>query len=177
MAHEADLVLPSLVISPTDVSRLKRELESLSDYLHQASLRSGGPATKLPQTSRLLDELATNNRLNFLHETDRQRALDFMQTLQASAPVITMSFATDPSSAFLMKVIVWLRKNIHPELLLRTGLQPSIAAGCTLRTANHYYDFSLRGRFAEQRPLLLAKLHGQTTVTPVAKTIAPEAQT
>ncbi|HET7320707.1 MAG TPA: hypothetical protein VFI84_03950 [Candidatus Saccharimonadales bacterium] len=159
MAHEpAGLSLPLLVISPSDVSRLARELEGLNDYLHQAGLRKGGEAVKLPRTSRMLDELATANGLSFLQAGDREKAAAFLSETAKSSPVVTMSFAAEPSSAFLAKVVTWLRQNIHPSLLLRVGLQPTIAAGFTLRTTNKYFDFSLRQHFDEQRPLLIEKL-------------------
>jgi len=152
------LALPLLVISPSDVSRLSRELEALDDYVHQASLRKGGEAVKLPRTSRMLDELATANNFNFLQAHDRKAAKAFLEHIRKESPVVTMSFAAEPSSAFLAKVITWLRQNIHPALLLRVGLQPTIAAGFTLRTTNKHFDFSLRKHFDEQRPLLLEKL-------------------
>lgn len=152
------MVLPLLVISPSDVSRLARELEGLSDYLHQAGLRKGGDAVKLPRTSRMLDELANANDLNLLQAEDREKASTFLGQIAKSSPVVTMSFAAEPSSAFLAKVVTWLRQNIHNSLLLRVGLQPTIAAGFTLRTTNKYFDFSLRKHFDEQRPLLIEKL-------------------
>lgn len=161
MAHKEDpgLSLPLLVVSPGDVARLGRELESLDDYLHQAELRSRDKAAaKLPRTSRMLDDFASANQLNLLQAADRQRAQAFLQQTLQTAPVLVMSFASDPSSAFTGKVIAWLRQNIDARLLLKIGLQPSIAAGCTLRTANNYYDFSLRQYFAGQRPLLVEKL-------------------
>lgn len=169
MAHEpaaARLKLPLLVVGPSDVLRLKRELESLDDYLHQASLRHGGPAPKLPRTSRLLDDLASSNELNLLQAADRQRAIAYLKEVADSAPVVTMSFGADPSSAFVSKLIAWLRQNIDPGLLLTIGLQPTIGAGCTLRTANHYYDFSLRQHFTAQRQLLIDKLHAAAPEPP-----------
>jgi hypothetical protein len=151
--------LPLLVVGPADVARLMRELESLDDYLHQASLRAGGgEAPKLPKTSRMLDDFASTNELNFLHEAERQKAKQYLEDTLKSAPVLAMSFATDPSSAFVGKIIAWLRENIDHRVLLKIGLQPSIAAGCTLRTPNKYYDFSLREHFAQQRPILVERL-------------------
>lgn len=159
MAVEPEgMLLPLLVISPSDVSRLTRELEGLSDYLHQAGLRKGGDAIKLPRTSRMLDELASANDLNLLKAEDRENARTFLDHIAKSSPVATISFAAEPSSAFLAKVVTWLRQNIHKSLLLRVGLQPTIAAGFTLRTTNKHFDFSLRKHFDEQKPMLIEKL-------------------
>ena len=159
MAPNAQLALPSLVVGPSDVIRLRRELESLNDYMREATLRKGGEETpKLPKTSRVLDAFAELNKLSLLQSTDRDAATAFLRELLKSAPNIHMSFAADPSAAFVDKVITWLRQNTHPLVLLQIGLQPTIAAGCVLRTPNHYYDFSLRRHFAENHDLLIQKL-------------------
>jgi len=154
-----ELTLPFLVVSPGDVARLKREVEALNDYLHQAGLRKGGDETpKLPRTSRLLDELAGANKLELLSSASREQVIEYLGYLSEHAPVIAISFASDPSSAFTVKIVTWLRQNIHPELLVKVGLQPTIAAGCTLRTANHFYDLSLRKSFADNQHMLLEAL-------------------
>ena len=73
--------------------------------------------------------------------------------------MIHISFAADPSAAFTDKIVAWFRENIHPFVLIQVGLQPTIAAGCVVRTANHSFDFSLRQHFTKQRQLLIDKLH------------------
>jgi F0F1-type ATP synthase delta subunit len=159
MAPDAQLSLPSLVVGPTDVLRLRRELESLNDFMREAQLREGGQeSAKLPKTSRMLDAFTELNSLNLLQAADRKAAEEFLARLSKHAPSLHISFAVDPSAAFVDKIIVWLRRNIHQELLLRVGLQPTIAAGCVVRTPNHYYDFSLRRRFVDKRSLLVQKL-------------------
>lgn len=152
------LSLPLLVTGPSDVSRLLREVRSLEDYLHQASLRRDGGTINLPRTSRILEELAFANHLDLLQSVDRQLAVDFLNRVKQQAPVVHISFAVDPSSAFMSKITSWLRQNIHPLVLVQIGLQPMIAAGCILRTKNHYYDLSLRRYLDDKRPLLLQKI-------------------
>lgn len=164
MLMNETLSLPSLVVGPTDVMRLRRELESLVDFMRQAELREGGTGSvKLPKTSRMLDAFTELNKLNLLQAADRKAAAEFLTELGTRAPSLHISFAIDPSAAFVDKMIVWLRHNIHPQLLLRIGLQPTIAAGCVVRTPNHYYDFSLRRRFVEKRPVLIEKLESIST--------------
>lgn len=165
MAHESSkaaradsLVLPPQVIGPVDISRLQRELEGIEDFLKQAAIREPGAGLKLPRTSRLLDELAAANKLNFLKPEERQLAKTFLDGLQSSAPVLHFSFASDPSATFAGKIVSWLRDNIHPQALVRVGLEPTIAAGCILRTPNRQFDFSLRQHFAAQRPNLIKLL-------------------
>ncbi len=160
MARE-QFVLPKQVFGVIEVRRLSRELEAVDEYLHQASLREGGSKQgNLPKVSRLLDATASENHLNLLQSDDRKQLAEALSKTLEQAPVVHMSFASDPSAAFLEKVVGWLRENIHPLVLIRLGLQPSIAAGCVLRTANRSFDFSLRHRFTEQRDLLLYSLEG-----------------
>ena len=69
-----------------------------------------------------------------------------------------MSFSADPSVTFLTKLMTWLRQEIHPQVLLTVGLQPTIGAGCILRTTNRYFDFSLRQDFANKRTMRWIRL-------------------
>ena len=159
-------VLPVEVFGVIEVRRLGRELEQLDDYLRQAAIREGGDKQgSLPRASRLLDATASENHLNLLNEDDRQILAKYLQEVLEQAPTVHMSFASDPSAAFLEKIVSWLRNNIHPLMLVRLGLQPSIAAGCVIRTANRSFDFSLRHRFTEERQLLLYSLE-QTSAAP-----------
>ncbi len=167
MALEAErqpskqLELPILIFGPLEVRRLQRELEALEEFVEQANIRDKGKQqVSLPKTSRLLDALAGNNNLNLLVADSRSRLRAFLAEVDKSAPIVSVSFATDPSSAFTAKIVAWIRTNIHPYALLHLGLQPSIAAGCIVRTANKSFDFSLRNRFHEQRALLLKAIAG-----------------
>jgi F0F1-type ATP synthase delta subunit len=157
---EKQLELPILIFGPLEVRRLARELEALEEYIEQSEIREPGKQPALPKTSRLLDALAANNNLNLLVDESRTTLKDFLAEVDTKAPVIHVSFATDPASAFTAKIVAWLRTNIHPYALLHLGLQPSIAAGCIVRTSNKSFDFSLRNRFFEQRELLVKEVSG-----------------
>lgn len=167
MAHDPKpFSLPVTVFGPVEIRRLGRELDALEDYLAQAKLReSGRTQSKLPRTSQMLESLAEENRLNLLKYEDRKALAGFIKQLQEHAPVLHMSFASDPSAAFTVKIVAWLRQNIHKYALLRLGLQPTIAAGCMLRTRNKWFDFSLRHRFAESKKRLIDALEAESTQT------------
>ena len=156
------LQLPVTVASRVDVGRLLRETESVASFMDQASIREPGKALKLPRTSRLFDEITTNNHLNVLQQHDRERLTLFLQEIKAHSPVLHISFSADPSPLFVQRLLTWLRAEIHPVLLLQIGLQPNIGAGCVVRTTNKYFDFSLRTRFKETSPQLAALLKGAT---------------
>lgn len=166
--------LPLLAVAPSDIARLRRELDSIGDALLQSEVRGGADKVKLPRTSQLMDQLAELNKLNLLHKTDRQLLAQFLAAVAEHAPVVHMSFSADPSATFLEKLMAWLRREIHPQLLLTVGLQPTMGAGCVMRTTNRQFDFSLRQDFAKKRDLLLEKLLPETSKT-VKAPVAPEA--
>jgi hypothetical protein len=161
--NNARIQLPVQVISPVDINRLIREVEGLDDFLMQAAIRTPGSSMKLPRTSKLLDEFVAVNRFNLLQTADRRATTNFLQSVKQHAPVLHISFASDPTAAFTVKLILWLRTNIHPYLLLRIGLEPRIAAGCIVRTPNKQYDFSLWRHFSAQRDQLIDAITSQAS--------------
>lgn len=163
MAHEAAqqskvLTLPTLVFGLVEVRRITRELESLDEFLRGMAIRRQ-TKFEMPRVSRMLDALATENGCDLLKGAHRALLMDFLKKVQEEAPAIHMSFAADPSSGFTAKIVGWLRANIHPLTLLQIGLQPTIAAGCVVRTTNHVFDLSLRSKFAAQQQLLIDTLN------------------
>lgn len=156
--------LTTLITTPSDLKKARRELEAIDDFLHQAGLRqnalrdAGGKALKLPQLSRVIDEMASETGLNLLQSGDRTKLLVYIVKLIEQAPVVHISFASEPSASFLVKLTVWLRANIHPQVLVQVGLSPSIAAGCIVRTSVRQYDFSLTKSFDEHKDELIKGL-------------------
>jgi hypothetical protein len=167
--------LPERLITMVDLNRTLRELKYLDDWLKQASIRSGGQEVKAPKTSATLDAVASLNNVSLLDENQRGQLINLLQGFKDSAPKIHMSFAVEPSAYFLNKVVVWLRANINPVILIEVGLQPALAAGCSVRTANKLFDMSLKNRFVDSRPFLIKSIEeisgnvpveNQTSATP-----------
>ncbi len=158
----ASLVLPLTVVTVGDVTRLEWDLNATDDFLAQAAARTGGQKIQLPRLTRHLEALAKQNNCNLLKLEDRQRLNRMLKQLQLRAPVVHISFATDPPVSFMHKLIKWFRANIHSDVLLQVGLQPGIAAGCTVRTTNLYFDLSLRKHLFYNRRILLDKIRDNT---------------
>ena len=156
-AEPEPLALPTLIFGIVEVRRLRLELESLDDFLRGMAIRRE-TKFEMPRVSRMLEALARENNRDLLKGADRKVLGEFLQEIDRSAPVIHMSFAADPSASFSAKIVGWLRANIHPLALLEVGLQPTIAAGCIVRTTNKVFDLSLRSRFTENTELLLQSL-------------------
>lgn len=165
------IVLPERLVSSVDLSRLIRELKALDESLRQSELRKPGAPTKLARSSVTLEDLAKANHIQLTDKTQREQLLALLNGFKDHAPRIHMSLATEPSAKFTQNISIWLRKNIHPLILLEVGLQPTLAAGCIVRTNNKIFDMSLRHRFTENRKVLLMK------ITEIGEKIEAEAQT
>jgi F0F1-type ATP synthase delta subunit len=154
------LKLPPTVIGEAEVARLLRELNQLDDFFVSAKARTAGTAMQLPKLSRLLDQLARENSINLLDEPARGQLAEALKQVQAQAPKVHLSFAAEPSVQGLDKILGWLRQNIHPQTLVQVGLQPSIAAGCILRTPNKIFDMSLRTNLKQKQTYLTQLIAG-----------------
>lgn len=166
------LQLPLSVVSRVDVGRLLREAESIDGFLNQSAIREPGTPVKLPRTSRLFDETVQTNKLNVLHQDDRQRLHSFLTEVKSHAPTLHMSFSADPSPMFTQKLLSYLRAEIHPIVLLQVGLQPNMGAGCVVRTTNKYFDFSLRSRFKEKGSVLADLMRADLKANEPAKDVS-----
>ena len=165
--------LPTGVVSTGDARRLRRDLAALEETLQAVRLRTNAPVAKLPRLSRSLEEFASTNRLNFLLPDDRHHAAIYMDTVIKKAPVLHISFASEATRKFTTELIQWLRANFDSEMLIEVGLEPNIAAGSMVRTANKVFDFSLMKHLEGQRAMLMERLLSNDTVVPVKQ---PELQ-
>ncbi len=151
------LSLPASLVSRSDVRRLAQEVEILDNQIIQHA-RVSNDKPGLPRLSRILEDIVEVNKLDFNKAADRQKLQQFLLEIKKTAPSLHMSFATEPSALFTGKLVSWLRNEINPLLLLDIGLQPSIAAGCIIRTTNKIIDCSMRQHLLANRPELLRRL-------------------
>lgn len=156
----APLKLPPNIVGQVDIVRLSRELAALDDFFVSAKARAGGSPMTLPKLSKSLDGLSKENKVNLLDEKSRQDLGDQLDRVYKEAPNFHISFAVEASPKVLERILVWFRANIHPQLLLQVGLQPTIAAGCMLRTTNKIFDMSLRSRMTTQTNYLTELIKG-----------------
>lgn len=154
-------ILPVQIVSKADIVRIQRELEDLSEHLHQSGLRKGGEPTELPKVSGTTSKLAEATGVNLLHEDERKKLLNLVKKINKTAPVIHISFAASPSAEFLGRIVEWFRTEVHSTLLVQVGLQPSIAAGCIIRTPNKQFDFSLRQYLQQKQELLFEMIRDE----------------
>lgn len=169
--------LPTGIVSTGDARRLRRDLAALEEMLQAVRLRTNAPVAKLPRLSRSLEEFASTNRLNFLLPDDRHHAAVFMDYVLKNAPVLHISFASEATRKFTTELVLWLRANFDSEMLIEIGLEPNIAAGSVVRTADKVFDFSLMKHLDGQRAMLMERLLNAGTVAPIEQTTVqtPEA--
>lgn len=173
---ERQLKIPEGLTSRADISRIINELDSIENFLRDTAIRQPGSPMQLPKTSKLFDELVSTSQLNMLAKADRQYLSESLKWLRDNAPVLHISFSSDPSPLFVQRLTSWLRQHISPFIFLQIGLHPNIGAGCVVRTTNKYFDFSLRRRFASQRALLMKELlAGSSSTAPAQEAVKAEA--
>jgi F0F1-type ATP synthase delta subunit len=158
-----ELKLPISVIGQVDVVRLLRELNALNDFFINALARKSGTSMTPPRITRALDELAKVNQFNLLELDQRSKLEVLLKSILSEAPLLHISFAAEPSPRALERILSWLRQNIHAQTLLQVGLQPTIAAGCVLRTPNRLIDMSMRNYLKQQEPYLRQLIQGATS--------------
>jgi hypothetical protein len=159
MVLEKSVVLPISVITMIDLARVGRELTDLDEFMTQSAIRKPGTPMQLPRLSKLLDDTANVNKLNLLEEKDRKALIKALSFVKLHAPRLHISFSAEPNAQFVTKVADYIRKNISPLALIQVGLQPTIAAGCILRTPNKQFDLSLRQHLRNNRQLLTEMIH------------------
>jgi F0F1-type ATP synthase delta subunit len=144
-----------------DLHRLIREVEALDNYILQNSIR-GQKSAALPRLTSSLETLLRDNKMDVMDDKARAELRKMLAELLTSAPVVHMSFAIEPSSFMTQKIVNWFRTEVHPALMLHTGIQPTIAAGCVLRTSNKFFDFSLRQHLKSSQDLLMQSIRAHT---------------
>lgn len=173
--EQTALRLSVSIVGLIDVGRVLREVEHLEGLMQSQAIRSEDQAQiTVPKQSQLLDELIQLNQLDVTNHEHRQQLRTFLHDVKKNAPKVHMSFSANPSASFIIELTTWLRKNVHPFVLVAVGLQPGIGAGCVLRTTNKYFDMSLSKSFADSRTILMKYLRDPTIgQAPSAAALAP----
>lgn len=157
VTSNSEPVLLRIIVSRSDVARLLREIESIEENQRQYDLKTQS-LTRAKNTgfyvTTYLRQVAEALSIDIDKSADRLKLANYLSAAKEKAPQIHMDFAVEPSAGLLESIVEWLRLNIDARVLLQTGVQPTIIAGCTLRTSNKFYDFSLRSHFTKAESLL-----------------------
>jgi F0F1-type ATP synthase delta subunit len=165
MEHKTELRLPNNVYSPALLSGLLREINNLENSFLQKSVNSNHEIHLSPLFSSFVEA----NQLDIQKQSDRESIKQYLTHTKKHAPVIHISFASDPTASFMQKLTAWFRTQVNPTVLITVGLQPAIGVGCIVRTTNKQFDFSLGEEFTKKRDQLISRfsLTSQETGAPV----------
>ena len=153
----AGFKLPLSMVGRPDVMRIIRELEELDNQLTQNRIK--GVTAKI-NYSPSLSAIAADNKLDMSKAKVREDLKEHLVDIRDRAPEIHVSFAVEPPSEVVAKILLWFRREIDTRLLISVGVQPGIAAGLVVRTQNRYFDFSLRQHLLAKSDLLIKRLKG-----------------
>ncbi|HZP55818.1 MAG TPA: hypothetical protein VFB03_03560 [Candidatus Saccharimonadales bacterium] len=152
--------LPTSIVGKSDINRILRELDGLDDFFMSAAARKSGESIKAPRTTYMLDQLARDNGYNLMQTDQRTAIKTKLIEISRTAPSLHISFAVEPTPRIIDVILSWMRGNIHPQLMLQIGLQPTIAAGCVLRSPNKIFDLSLRTYLENQENYMVELIQG-----------------
>lgn len=162
-----DYKLPVSVATRTQVINVLRNLEDVLDKGIQNNIRAqeGVDFQDLPEVSSALAEIVKENKTEVSTENLRKLG-KWLEDLKHNAPVVRFTFGSDPSNDITSKLVKWLRDQSNITVLIRTSVQPSVAAGCIVHTPSHRYDFSLRNELLQGVPIFVKYLEKMVASVP-----------
>lgn len=139
------LNLPSSIATKSDVVAVLRNVDEVLDKYVENNIREqeGVDFKDRPDVASNLALLVSENKLDVSVET-LNSLKTWLEHLKDHAPVVRFTFANDPTTDFLARLVTWLRQESGHFVLVRYGVQPTIAAGCLMYTPARRYDFTLR---------------------------------
>lgn len=155
---DTHIPLPDNMVTSTDLAKVIKEVDLADEFLSKSGHRKPGKPVTLPKISKPLNDVAELNNISLLDKTDRSKLKKELQNLLDNPLKVHISFASSPSGTFKQQIISWFRREVHPAVFVEVGLQPSIAAGCIVKTASKTYDISLKNRFDTNREILAKAL-------------------
>ena len=162
MTSHTNTKLPDTVATKSQLLRLIHEVEKIQDEALQGHVRKEqtGKEFVVSQPSSSLESILEAMGRQLTMESLKE-ARAWLQSIRENAPTVRVVFSSEPERAITTKVVRWFRDSTGLPVLLRVGVQPSIAGGCVVYTPNHRYDFTLRHQL----------LSGGTRVTDVMERI------
>ena len=141
----AQLKLPNSIATKSDLVGVIRNVDEVLDNYVENRIRNmeGVDFQSRPDVTSNLAELVSINKLDV--NVDTLKSLkQWLDHLNDHAPIVRFTFASDPNPEFIGGLVNWLRTATGRFVIIRYGIQPTIAAGCLMYTPARRYDFSLR---------------------------------
>ncbi len=169
----ADYRLPESIATRTQLINVFKNLETVLEKNIQNSIRAeeGVDFEDLPEVSSALAEIIRDNEIKVDAKSLKELRV-WLSDLKHTAPVVRFTFASDPENEVVSKLVRWLRDESGKEVLIRTSVQPSVAAGCIVHTPSHQYDFTLRQHLLDKVSIFTETLNRM-----LAKNVSPPPET
>ncbi|HEX9594877.1 MAG TPA: hypothetical protein VF996_02005 [Candidatus Saccharimonadales bacterium] len=171
----AQLKLPNSIATKSDLVGVIRNVDDVIDNYIENRVRDmeGVDFKSRPDVTSNLAELVAVNKLEV--NVDTLKSLkEWLAHLNEHAPIVRFTFASDPNPEFIGGIVNWLRMASGRFVIIRYGIQPTIAAGCLMYTPAKMYDFSLRKRLMESDEVFLRAL--TNAVPPAEQAVADAPQ-
>lgn len=153
-----ELKLPPSIVDRTDINRILRDLDEREAQFIAAAAKSQVLTTQ--SSNQKLSDLAGLNSIDLADRDACQKLKAVLEQMAAKLPEIHLSLANEAPQEIIESLTTWFRTNIHPGILVKIGLQPSLAAGCVVRTPNKIFDMSLRAQIRQQQTYLEELIRG-----------------
>lgn len=157
MKSEPGLQLSDIIVTPLELGKIQRELFALNEFL-DADSHGKSSGSSLPYTSPLLSNMIKASGLNVLKADERDQFTKKLDYVRRTAPIVQISFGSEPTKQALRVLVRWFRENGHPNTLINPAVQPNIAGGCVVRTSSKTFDFSLQKLFKKSTLDLAQKI-------------------
>lgn len=157
-----DYIFPKTLIGQADLARLEREVELVDSKMQAQKVRgkSADASPQLPPLSQGLGDFVEQNEIDLSDGQTLLELKEHLRQLKDHAPVVHLTFAADIDPEPLQKIVAWLRQEVHPQVLVTVGLQPSLIGGVYMRTPNKVHDYSVKTLISDKRDIVLGKLEG-----------------
>lgn len=153
-----ELNLPTSLVGYAELKRVLRALEQREEMFITLSGRKDQSIP--PIQDAILADVGQANKIDLNDRRVCQQLKKYLEEWADKLPRLHLSFAVEPSAQVTEQLVTWLRANIDRNVLIAIGLQPSIAAGCVIRTNNKVFDMSLRSFIDRQNDYLVKLIRG-----------------
>lgn len=143
MKSSAQYQIPDSLIYRNDVLKAYRQIEAIVD---------GDTNTPISDALGVIVRDCGMDVRNMDHMRELQRIVSVW--LGNEDDIVHIVVASEPSEAFVAKVIGWFRLNIFHSALADIVLDRSIVAGCDIRYRSHIYPMSVSSRISDARSQL-----------------------
>ena len=147
-------VLPLSLITPQDGQAAREYITGLI-AARRAKRSVAGPSGLPADTQSWVDGLLSADTIAAAEAGQRSLA-----TILDAAPVIELDVAAPLSPATLQTIATWLRREIHPAVMIRQRVDRNLLGGVRIRTGRAMYDKSIASALEGSRAVMTELIHG-----------------